>query len=149
MLIPCVTLHMPIYSFAAWKKAFQHLQLIYSFPAKTATMSETSFITTIRLKAAFYGLLSRFGFLVLSLYSFVFHFFQDEWINFCLIIDFLTFVFYDFQLKNCCDWSGKTNLWSTCLRTEQVWFNPSFFNFSNLVVICLLVFYKFHLKFGS
>ena len=27
-----------IYSFPAWKKAFQH---IYSFPQKTATMSET------------------------------------------------------------------------------------------------------------
>ena len=98
----------------------------------------TSFITTIGLKTAFYGLLSRFGFLVLSLYSFVFHFFQDDWINFCFIIDFLTFVFYEFQLKNCCDRSGETNFWSTCLRTEQVWF---ILRFSNFQIWLLLAFY--------
>ena len=72
--------------------------------------SDEAVSSTNRLKAfisiAFYGLSNRFGFLVLSLYSFVF---QDDWIIFCLIIDFLTFVFCEFQLKNCCDRSGETN----------------------------------------
>ena len=108
----------PIYKFDCYLDFYYYYYLIIDILFSFLT----SFITTIGFKTAFYGLLSRFGFLVLSLYSFVFHFFQDDWINFCLIIDFLTFVFYDFQLKNCYVQTGETNLWSTCLRIEQVWF---------------------------
>ena len=67
-----------------------------------------------------------------------FIFFKDDRINFCLIIDFLTFVFYEFQLKNCCDRSGETNFWSTFLRTEQVWF---ILRFSIFQIWLLLAFY--------
>ena len=74
-----------------------------------------SFLISINsLKAfisiAFYGPLKRFGSWFYNSIPLFFIFFQDDWINFCLIIDFLTFVFYDFQLKNCCVRRGETNL---------------------------------------
>ena len=87
--------------------------------------SDEAVSSTNRLKAfisiAFYGPLKRFGSWFYNSITLFFIFFLDDWINFCLIIDFLTFVFYEFQLKNRCDRSGETNFWSTCLRTEKVW----------------------------
>ena len=101
--------------------SFFCLIIAFPFTCLISINSDEAVSLTNRLKdfilKDFHGLSNRFGFLVLSLDSFVF-LFLDDWINFCFIIDFLTFVFYEFQLKNCCDRSGETNFWSTCLRTE-------------------------------
>ena len=68
----------PIYKFDCYLDFFFNLIIDIPFSFLTSFNSDEA-VSAMGLKAlflnAFYGLLSRFGFLFLSLYSFVFHFF--------------------------------------------------------------------------
>ena len=105
--------------------------------------------TTIRLKAfiskAFYCLLNRFGSLVLSLYSFVFHFFFSRRLDLFLFNNWFFYLLFStsFSLKTAA--IEVVKLISKALVYLLTRFGFSFL-FSNLIVICLLVFYKFQLN---
>ena len=91
------------------------------------------------ISKAFYGLLNRFGFLVFSLYSFLFqNFFFSRWLDYFLFINwFLTFLF-----------SSSFSLRAAAIKVVELIFEAlvyllNKFGFSFLFCFCFLVFFKF------
>ena len=95
------------------------------------------------ISKAFYGLLNRFGFLVFSLYSFLFQFFFSRWLDHFLLINwFLTFLF-----------SSSFSLKAAAIKVVELIFEAlvyllNRFGFSFLFCFCFFVFFQIWMLFA-